>query len=162
MHPTLMYEILGRLGVKYRRCLNGGDTWPYFGLARIQWGGPWTKEGVPMRVRYRHTHWVASWKASHDADRHMIFDVNATCVGWIGFFEWSHRLVPWLLKECEPKADGTWWVTHALEVQPPPLSRKDLDALIARSSLGAPFAEPDPAELDIAMDELRKIGADKA
>jgi hypothetical protein len=28
----------------------------------------------------------------------------------------SGQVVPWLLRECEPKADGTWWPTHCWEV----------------------------------------------
>lgn len=36
-------------------------------------------------------------------------------------------------------------------------SKEDIDSLIARSSLGAPPAEPPKHELDIALEELRKI-----
>ena len=81
---------------------------------RIQWGGPWTKPRVPMRVRYRQTHWVALRNNNEE-----VFDVNATCSGgWIKTEEWEWKLVPWLIKEAVPKGDGTWWPTHVLEVLP--------------------------------------------
>ena len=110
-NPTLMREILARLNVSY----SDVDDWPTFGLVRVQWGGPWTKEGVPIRARYRHTHWVASAQAI--GQQRYVYDVNAMCVGgWITYNEWAFQLVPWLLKECEPKADGAWWLTHRFEV----------------------------------------------
>jgi hypothetical protein len=117
-NPTLMWAALRSLGAKWRVTASGKsepfyptpDPWPRYGLARVQWAGPWTQPGVPMAARYRHTHWVA-------ADDNMVFDVNATCVGgWISREEWAAQLVPWLLRECEPKADGRWWLTHAVEV----------------------------------------------
>src|SRR5688572_28926123 len=86
-NPTLMYAALRSLGVDYTLTIdrtNGavpknpgriGLEFPDFGLARIQWAGPWTRPGVPMRARYRMTHWVASWK--HQTRGFAIFDVNA-------------------------------------------------------------------------------------
>lgn len=45
---------------------------------------------------------------------------NAACVGgWISWKEWATQLVPWLLKECHPKATGGWWPTHCWEVPRP-------------------------------------------
>lgn len=42
-----------------------------------------------------------------------IFDVNCMCVGgWVTLTEWSAQVVPWLLKECQPKANGKWHLTH--------------------------------------------------
>ena len=82
------------------------------GLVRIQWGGRWTNPGVPMRVRYRHTHWVAVGNGE-------VFDINAICVGgWMPWDEWQDELVPWLMREGVPGHNGTWWPTHALEVMP--------------------------------------------
>jgi hypothetical protein len=130
-NPTLMEEITNRISrseslrpiVKLYR----GDTleswerkhpsdnrWPDFGLVRLQWGGPWTNQGVPMRVRYRKTHWVAMKRTSNGM---YVFDVNAMCEGgWIQFGEWSLQLVPWLIKACEPKASGEWWPTHSWSI----------------------------------------------
>lgn len=112
-NPTLMYESLRRLGVTWRK---PDGEWPVLGLVRIQWEGPWTAPGVPMRVRYRHTHWVASSTSANGIVH--VFDINAMCVGgWISLAEWRDKLVPWLLKECEPKADGRWHATHRLELK---------------------------------------------
>lgn len=117
-NPTLMYAALRSLGVSWRATVDAAGerriAFPSFGLARIQWSGPWTKPGVPMAARYRKTHWVGSWKG--DAGQ-CVFDVNAVCIGgWISFSQWSNKLVPWLIRECVSGGDGFWWVTHALEV----------------------------------------------
>ena len=114
-NPTLMTEILRGHSIVYRQVYRGDDPTAQMprlahGLVRVQWGGPWTKPGVPMRVRYRHTHWVAV-EGGH------VFDINAICVGgWIPYAEWATQLVPWLIRECCPKGDGTWWPTHAIEI----------------------------------------------
>lgn len=112
-NPTLMIMVLQDLGVLRRRRMDA--LWPDYGVVRLQWAGPWTREGVPMRARYRHTHWVASCvRYGNRPDG--VFDVN---VGhWTPFENWRADLVPWLLKECEPKATGEWWVTHSLEAEP--------------------------------------------
>ena len=57
-NPTMMFGALKSIGLSFNRI---GAAWPRYGLARIQWEGPWTQPGVPMRARYRFTHWVASW-----------------------------------------------------------------------------------------------------
>lgn len=119
-NPTLMFGALRSLGVKWEAKSSplGVEKleWPAFGLARIQWGGPWTKPGVPMRARYRQTHWVASCHRSPGDIG--IFDVNAMNVGgWVPLASWEKVMVPWLMKECVPRADGTWWITHAVEIQ---------------------------------------------
>ena len=67
-NPTLMSQILknigakviefGRLNWRFEMERTGRTPWPRYGLARVQWEGPWTKEGVPMAARYRATHWV--------------------------------------------------------------------------------------------------------
>lgn len=113
-NPTLMLDSLQRLRLQFRWDRKAA-FWPRFGLARIQWEGPWTRPGVPMRVRYRHTHWVASHLFLDGS--HAIFDVNCMNVGgWVSACDWTEKLVPWLLQQCEPKADGRWHITHAIEV----------------------------------------------
>lgn len=110
-NPTLMLDTLKRLSVRYRKV----EKIERLGLVRIQWEGPWTKPGVPIRARYRHTHWIG--KRVHEGAT-WVFDINAICVGgWIPFAEWSDQLVPWLLKECQPRADGKWHPTHCLEIE---------------------------------------------
>lgn len=135
-NPTLMASILRNLGVRFYRYYearsnftpdvpdNSGRCWgtnpiyPTFGLVRVQWGGPWTKPDVPVQVRYRHTHWIAVRKVDTDDEtRREAFDVNAICEGgWLPWSEWADQLVPWLLKQAEPKGDGRWWMTHGWEI----------------------------------------------
>lgn len=129
-NPTMMFDVLRHVGVKWQggTCNSmssenqGMLAFPNFGLARIQWEGPWTKPGVPIRARYRHTHWVGSMRCGDEGfdDEVSIFDINAMCVGgWIPFSEWAMHLVPWLLKKCVPRASGRWHITHVIEVQRP-------------------------------------------
>ena|ERR1017187_1080244 len=115
-NPTLMWDILRGLDIGWKmRSLPQRLDWPRFGIARVQWEGPWTAPGVPMRVRYRHTHWVAS--CAIEGEKQNIFDVNCMCVGgWVPLSEWSSNVVPWLLEQCEPKANGCWHLTHSVEV----------------------------------------------
>src|SRR3546814_4460187 len=83
-----------------------GNLWPEFGLVRVQWEGPWTAPGVPMAARYRQTHWIGTMLR---ADRQRgIWDVNclANGGGWVSLSDWESVLVPWLLQECHPKANG--------------------------------------------------------
>jgi len=121
-NPTLMWEILLNSGVSWEASGIGWEArqfgrqhlFPSSGLARIQWEGPWTQPGVPIAARYRHTHWVGSFRTP---GKDMIFDVNCMCVGgWVPLSEWSEFVVPWLLRQCEPKANGKWHITHAVEI----------------------------------------------
>jgi len=46
-----------------------------------------------------------------------IYDVNAMCVGgWIVENVWESEVALWLMRETEPKADGTWSRTHCIEI----------------------------------------------
>lgn len=122
-NPTLMWDILNRLGVKWRLRQGKRDSeigeptasldWPDYGLVRVQWEGPWTAPGVPERVRYRHTHWIGSAGLIDG-----VFDINSLSSGWVPLHWWQGTLVPWLLGECEPKANGKWHLTHVVEVSP--------------------------------------------
>lgn len=126
-NPTLMWGALKSLGVSFKSIVTpkqdapaadlvGPWMWPRFGLARVQWCGPWIGLGIPAGARYRKTHWVA---CHSDLDGFRIFDVNAMQVGgWIPLNQWVNHLVPWILKECVPRADGKWWLTHSVEVRP--------------------------------------------
>lgn len=117
-NPTLMWQILRNLGVRfsYRGGELGQMNWPRYGLARIQWEGPWTKPGVPQRARYRHTHWVGA--CTRGASNVGIFDINAinNGSGWISLEDWRSAIVPWVLKEAVPRADGGWHITHSVEI----------------------------------------------
>ncbi len=129
-NPTLMFEILRNLAVSWQLIYRGDEpdanfAYPDLGLIRIQWAGPWTKPGVPMQARYRHTHWAGMRQTT---DGYEAFDINAMCVGgWLPLAEWRTDLIPWLIRECEPKANGQWWPTHVLKIlfkEAPSLCRK--------------------------------------
>lgn len=126
-NPTAMGRGLGAAGMRWFQLYRGdqppGSVVPRailpgrVALTRVQWGGPWTRDGVPFRARYRQTHWIAeSWD---DDGAPIVYDVNAvsqTTNGWIPRAVWVGTLVPWLLRESVPKADGRWWPTHVWEV----------------------------------------------
>lgn len=121
-NPTLMRDCLNRTGRQWWKL----EGMPTYGLLRIQWEGPWTEPGVPPRVAYRHTHWIGIDQPLHAAmldQIHInagIFDVNAmNSGGWISYADWVKTLVPWLLEQCEPKANGRWHVTHGIQVDRP-------------------------------------------
>lgn len=116
-NPTLMWAVLESIGLTWAH-VRPAATWPLHGLVRVQWEGPWTKAGVPARARYRHTHWVG---AATDPVRGIgIFDINAMGKGsgWSSLEDWSRMLVPLILKECVPRANGGWHLTHVVEVMP--------------------------------------------
>lgn len=113
-NPTLMFQSLDRARVQWSK--RPVKQWPNYGLARIQWTGQWTKPGAPARAAYRHTHWVGGMR---HAGAIGVFDINmiGNGTGWASLDDWKNILVPWLLKECEPEADGGWCITHTLEVR---------------------------------------------
>ncbi len=125
--PALMVRILKNIGVKvlsfdrlkwrFEMERTGRVPWPRYGLARVQWEGPWTKDGVPMAARYRATHWVGVNYA--DPDNIGIWDVNClnNGTGWVSLSAWTTTLVPWLLDKCHPRADGKWHLTHIVEIE---------------------------------------------
>jgi hypothetical protein len=119
-NPTLMFEILRRLSVRYsleKGSRPGVTRWPSYGLARIQWEGPWMNGSVPAAARYRHTHWVG---ASIAEDGQVgIFDVHClnNGTGWVALADWRGQVVPFILRECHPRANGFWHITHALELE---------------------------------------------
>lgn len=135
-NPTLMWSILrslkapvseiSRLNASLESQRRGEAPWPFYGLARVQWEGPWTAPGVPVRVRYRHTHWVGVSKSADSMtapgwEEPRIFDVNCMSMGgWVPLSMWTESVVPWILKQCEPKADGKWHLTHTVEIERAP------------------------------------------
>lgn len=112
-NPTLMWQILDRIGARWRR---SRETWPRWGLVRVQWDGPWTAPRVPARAAYRHTHWIGACSAADG--RVGIFDVNAFAngTGWCALEDWERVIVPYILEECVPRANGKWRPTHVVEV----------------------------------------------
>lgn len=119
-NPTLMFQTLDGIswnGLCEDWTKRSDLDWPDYGLARIQWEGPWTKPGVPMRARYRYTHWVGTCRRGAEVG---VWDINmlGNGTGWGSLEHWRTILVPWLLKELHPKADGKWHITHSIEVEP--------------------------------------------
>jgi hypothetical protein len=113
-NPTLMWQVLRNVGATWH--LRKPIQWPNYGLARIQWEGPWTSPGVPPRVAYRHTHWVGAMRCFR-REEIGVFDINAmNSGGWISLDDWMHTLVPWILEQCVPKANGNWNITHTVEI----------------------------------------------
>lgn len=119
-NPKMMRAGLKAFGMRWAELVSDEETnnlprvatFPSYGLVRVQFAGPWTKPGVPIVARYRHTHWVG-------VDNWNVFDINAMCAGgWLPVAEWANDLIPWLIKKCEPKsATGDWWATHCWEVE---------------------------------------------
>ena len=120
-NPTLMFDTLKRAGVRYSRVGMRPLEWPRHGLVRVQWGGPWMAPEVPVGARYRHTHWVGAQRVGPEI---AVFDVNCMSVGgWVKAAIWETEVVPWLLRECVPRADGAFSFTHAIEVDPRVMDR---------------------------------------
>ncbi len=114
-NPTMMNEALRSIGRPWKKI---GAVWPRYGLVRVQLEGPWTNPGVPMRARYRYTHWIGAQIWTNSVG---IFDIN--CVnngtGWCALNDWSSIVVPWLVGQYK-RASGLWHITHALEIEARP------------------------------------------
>jgi hypothetical protein len=119
-NPTRMWQVLRNLGLQWE-CRKVGDSpldWPMFGLARIQWEGPWMEPSVPAGARYARTHWVAAQAMEGLPGKFWIFDINCIAIGgWVPSWVWVDRVVPWVLREHCPRASGRWHITHAVEIQ---------------------------------------------
>lgn len=107
MGPTAMANAVRAAG--FRTMVT--PVWPTHGLVRIQFGGPWLKPGVPPRVAYGYTHWVA---CKGDAGTAWLYDVNAS--HWLPAAEWEDDLAPRLAASYK-RADGTWEPSHCWEVR---------------------------------------------
>lgn len=111
-NPTLMFDSLRRIGLSWQSVKPA--AWPTFGLVRIQWEGPWMEPGVPLRARYRHTHWVAGARRNGEIG---VFDINCmnNGTGWVSLEEWSRVVAPYLIQYSCKRGNGRWSVTHSLE-----------------------------------------------
>tara|TARA_Y100000310_G_scaffold334880_1_gene415612 strand:- start:1028 stop:1546 length:519 start_codon:yes stop_codon:yes gene_type:complete len=111
-NPTMMWAVLDALPCTWRKI---GKVWPTYGLVRVQWEGPWTAPGFPIRVRYRHTHWIGVAPGEAEPD---VFDINTVSAGyyWLSRQYWQQYVVPWILDQCDPMASGAWHITHGVEV----------------------------------------------
>jgi hypothetical protein len=113
-NPTLMWATLNRIGATWQKLMHP-EKWPRYGLALIQFEGPWTAPNVPARAAYRHTHWIGV--DSGNPDNIGIYDCNAmnNGSGWVSAFDWEHIILPYLLEEI-PKANGKWHIKCAAEI----------------------------------------------
>lgn len=111
-NPSLMNAALRSIGWPWHKI---GAIWPEYGLVHVQWEGPWTDPGVPMRARYRYTHWIGA----HQTPRSIgIFDINCmnNGTGWCSLDDWISTIAPFLMEQY-PRSTKKWHITHALEVQ---------------------------------------------
>jgi len=117
-NPTLMRSALRSIGRPWVEIDPRERPWPRWGLCRIQFLGPWTEPGVPMRARYRFTHWIGA--ASRGAGDVGVWDVNAigNGTGWCARSDWERVIVPELVAGYR-RANGGWHITHAIEVERP-------------------------------------------
>jgi hypothetical protein len=75
-----------------------------YGLLFLQWTGPWSKPGVPVRAQYRHTHWVGT--ALTQEYGRMFYDINAAGLGNV----WGDWVSCWW---------GTCWAHGAMDDEDP-------------------------------------------
>jgi hypothetical protein len=128
-NPTMMFDALRATGRRWSWWATIGrdprpQDWPLYGLARIQWDGPWMRPGVPIAARYKFTHWVGVSQGTGSRDQHLvdIFDINTISDGspledgWGPLEWWSSEIVPRLTADIK-RATGGWHVTHAIEVE---------------------------------------------
>lgn len=117
MTPTQLSAALRAAQQPFRVRRHLSEARPQYGLLFVQWEGPWTQPGVPVRAAYTHTHWVGvAWTADQGQ---MLYDVNAgddaRWGGWCAARTWALHIVPAI---CEgiPGADGGWFVRWACDV----------------------------------------------
>ena len=72
------------------------------GINRIQWEGPWLNPGVPPRVAYRHTHWVAHYNG-------WVLCTACLPAEWIPVDEWRRF-------HLEDKPPTPFHITHHYEL----------------------------------------------
>lgn len=123
--PTMMSEALSRLGRqvnplrapgkfhgKRDRLVGHADMFRGpMSLVRIQWTGPWTKEGASGKWAARQTHWIACWIEN---EQRQVFDVNG---GIRNFHSWEQEIVPLIVAQV-PRADGGWFPANVWQLLP--------------------------------------------
>ncbi len=114
-NPTQMWSILNCIeGLEWRK-LRSPEAWPRYGLALIQFEGPWTEPGAFYLAACRNTHWVGV--DASNPDDIGIYDCNAmgNGTGWVSSNDWERFILPFILEECVPKASGGWHIKCAAE-----------------------------------------------
>jgi len=124
MNPTQVRAALDRAGVRVEEIprdrlyrpdglKRGAQIYAAaYGLMRLQFAGPWSEPGVPPRVAYRHTHWVASMAGKDGFP--VMYDINW---GWMETGRYFRNMDELALET--PRSTGKWWPTHIYEVSFP-------------------------------------------
>lgn len=100
-NPTMMLTALVLARAKFTVAKNLRSAELCDGLNRIQWEGRWTKPGVPPRVAYGYTHWVARSAGG----------VFCTCMPWrVWTPEDTWRQM--IADMCRTEGFDGWHVTH--------------------------------------------------
>lgn len=128
-NPTMMKgvirDVLGR-PVEGLPVPNGTlERWPYWAIVRVQWEGPWTLPGVPIRARYPYTHWIgAGWTPGGSG----VFDVNLMWEtgGWTSWGHWVGEVAPRLMTRIA-RCHRRFHYTHVFHFSPVVGRREKLD-----------------------------------
>jgi len=118
VNPSTMWTAISLAG---HRAIKRGIQWPTYGLAFVQWHGPWLQPGVPVGAAYRHTHWIAVAETFEYG--RMIYDVNTWGASdkrgaWVPMCHWDEEVTP-LIAESIPRATGEWSLRWTCELVRP-------------------------------------------
>jgi hypothetical protein len=111
--PSTMWTAIRLAG---HTAIKRGSQWPTYGLAVIQWHGPWIEPGGPGRAAYRYTHWVAVAETVEYG--RMVYDVNVRREwdqgpesdqrgAWVPLTWWDEEIAPRIMASI-PRASGDW------------------------------------------------------
>lgn len=84
MSPTQITATLRKLDRPFSLVANLKTKELCEGISRIQWEGPWLNPGVPARVAYFHTHYVAHFHG-------MVLCTACLSAQWIPVDEWRRH-----------------------------------------------------------------------
>lgn len=84
MSPTMISQTLLALGKRYQLRKGMRTQELCDGINRIQWEGPWLDPGVPARVAYFHTHYVAHFQG-------MVLCTACLPATWISVEDWRRH-----------------------------------------------------------------------
>ena len=110
MNPTHMQLALGGARCWWQK-LRPGEDGPSYGLAFVQWLGPWCDKGVPVAAAYRKTHWVGM--ALCEDTGLMLYDINACSEmshdgAWVPWRWWHEEVRPEITKTIKAATGGSY------------------------------------------------------
>lgn len=150
---------------------------PSFGLAMVQFCGPWDDMPIGHPAQLQRSHWIAMKPhPTLGAEAPLVFDINAIdgfppmSLGWWQPQEcWDALIRPELARSYGKKATGAWWLRAVIEVTAPPLTRIiDLDGLDPRrvdhedATTAARLARDAAAAGPVVADAKREHGIGQA